>query len=269
MIDITVQNLQKYYGDKPILSDVSFTVQAGEHIGLIGANGAGKTTLFRLLSGEESPDGGSFSLSKKAGVLSQIPVVPESSTAGDVILEAFTPLREMERQMAKLERGGFAGEKEYGDLAHRYEDAGGYETGVRLARVRQGLKIGDDLYGRPFHTLSGGEKTRINLARLLLEESEILLLDEPTNHLDIASTEWLEEFISDYKGTALIISHDRFFLDSTVTRIIELEDGAGEMYTGNYSFFAAEKTRRLAEAEERYEREQREYKRLMDTARRI
>ena len=269
MIDISVQNLVKYYGDKPVLTGISFTVQAGEHVGLIGANGAGKTTLFRLLSGEESPDSGSFWLSKKAGVLSQIPDVPARFTAGDVILEAFEPFRVMERRMSELESGGLAGGREYGELAHRYEDAGGYETDVRLARVRQGLKIGDDLYARPFRALSGGEKTRINLARLLLEQSEILLLDEPTNHLDVASAEWLESFLSGYKGTAILISHDRFFLDAAVTRVIELEDGKSEDYPGSYSFYAEEKARRTAEAEERYEREQREYKRLLDTARRM
>jgi peptide chain release factor 1 len=269
LIDISVNGIHKYYGDKPVLTGVSFTVQAGEHIGLIGANGAGKTTLFRLLSGEESPDSGNFSLSKRAGILSQIPRVDGNSTAGDVIMEAFAPLRDMESRMCELERSGLAGGLDYGNLAHRYEAAGGYEQDVRLARVRQGLKIGDDLYSRPFGSLSGGEKTRINLARLLLEESEILLLDEPTNHLDIDSTEWLEDFLSDYKGTSLIISHDRFFLDNVASRIIELENGESEEYNGNYTFFAREKARRLAEAEERYEREQREYKRLMDTARRM
>ena len=282
MIDISIQNLQKYYGGKPVLTDVSFTVQAGEHVGLLGANGAGKTTLFRLLSGEEPPDGGYFSLSKKAGVLSQIPDVPASFTVRDVMDEAFAALREMERRMADLEqemgcRGGLpspvgaqsAPLREYGELLHRYEDAGGYETARRVSVVRQGLQIDDALYARPFHLLSGGEKTRINLARLMLEDSAILLLDEPTNHLDVASAEWLEEFLSDYKGTALMISHDRFFLDNTVTRVVELEDGKSTVYNGGYSFFAREKERRQAEAEERYQREQREYKRLTDTARRM
>jgi peptide chain release factor 1 len=269
MIDITVTDLRKYYGDKPVLTDVSFTVREGEHVGIIGANGAGKTTLFRLLSGEELPDSGSFSCAKKTGVLSQIPIVPDRFAAKDVIAEAFAPFREMERLMTALEEGGCAGGHEYGDLAHRYEAAGGYETDVRLARVRQGLKIDDTLYNQQFSILSGGEKTRINLARLLLEESEILLLDEPTNHLDIAATEWLEEYLTDYKGTALIISHDRFFLDNAITRVIELENGVSVGYNGNYSYFAQEKERRIAEAEERHERAVREIKRLTDEARRM
>ncbi len=270
MIDIDIQHLQKYYGDKPVLTDVTFTVQAGEHIGLLGANGVGKTTLFRLLSGEEASDGGSFTMSKSAGVLSQIPDVPDGFTAGDVINGAFEPLREMERRLAELEAlDGGALTKEYGELVYRYEAAGGYETGLRLARVRQGLQIGDDLYHRRFSLLSGGEKTRVNLARLMLEEPAILLLDEPTNHLDVSSAEWLEGFLSDYKGTALIISHDRFFLDNTVTRVVELEGGVSTVYNGNYSFFAAEKERRYEESLERHEREQREINRLTSVARRM
>ena len=274
MIDISVQNLQKSFGDKQVLRGVSFDVQAGEHIGLLGANGTGKTTLFRILAEEERPDGGSVSVAagKPVGLLSQIPDFPAHYTSADVLDDAFAPLRAMESEMEDLARdmAGNAGLiKRYGEIAHRFETLGGFETGLRLARVRQGLSIGGDLYERAFESLSGGEKTRVNLARLMLEQPEILLLDEPTNHLDMRSTEWLEKYLSSYRGTVICISHDRYFLDGVVTRIIELEDGMSELYSGNYSFYAEEKAKRYEEKLKKYEQEQREIGRLEAVARRM
>ena len=264
MIDIQLTGLVKEFevGTR-ILDGFSLQVDTGERVGLLGKNGAGKTTIFRILTGELQPDEGEVFIApgKRLGLISQIPVYPEGYTVQDVLETAFTPLRAMEREMAALaeQMGENAGGEvltRYDKLSAAFESGGGYDMEMRLNKVCNGLTIGLDMRARPFSALSGGEKTRINLARLILEDTDILLLDEPTNHLDLNATEWLEDYLGRFKGTVLAISHDRWFLDRVVKRVAEVQNGKAELYSGNYSFYVTEKERRYQERMRQYEKEQ-------------
>ena len=273
MIDISVSGVEKEFevGNK-ILNGVTFQVDAGERVGLLGKNGAGKTTLFRILTGELLPDAGEVATAsgKRVGLISQIPRYPAGWTVENVLSTAFDRLHAMEEEMAALADRMAAGEqsaiKRYGTLSAAYEAAGGYDTATQLNKVCNGLGIPQTMREQDFESLSGGEKTRVNLARLILEDTDILLLDEPTNHLDLHATEWLEDYLQKFKGTGLTISHDRWFLDETVTRIIELLDGKAEFYSGNYSFYVVEKEARYQEKLKQYEKEQAKIKQLQEAA---
>ena len=264
MIDISVSNLSKEFEvGKKILDGLTFQIDQGERVGLLGRNGAGKTTLFKILTGELDWDDGEVRIApgKGVGLISQIPVYPPEYTVEDVLRTAFDKLRAMEAEMAKL--AGRMGEdsdpallRRYDALTAAYEAGGGYDTETQLNKVCNGLAISQDMRGQLFSSLSGGEKTRVNLARLILEDTDILLLDEPTNHLDLRATEWLEEYLDRYKGTVLAISHDRWFLDRVVKRVIEIQDGKAEFYSGNYSFYVEEKEHRYQEKLKQYEKEQ-------------
>ncbi len=274
MIDIAVRDLVKEYEvGAPVLNGLSFQVDTGERVGILGRNGAGKTTLFRILTGQEEADSGEVILApgKRMGLISQIPVYPPEFTVEDVLHTAFGHLRAMEEEMRNLSDILASGDKEllarYDRLQVAFETEGGYEIETRLEKVCSGLGIEKAFRAKLFADLSGGEKTRINLARLILVDTEILLLDEPTNHLDLNATVWLEEYIKTYKGTVLVISHDRYFLDKTVARVVELKDGKAEFYSGNYSFYAVEKEKRFLEQLRQYQKEQAELKRLSDTVR--
>lgn len=274
MIDISVNNAAIGFGGKEVLTNVSFELQAGDHAGLLGSNGTGKTTLFKIISGELKPDKGEVRLApgKTIGILSQIPVYPDKFTVADVLDEAFEPFRALQSEIDDLaSRMAFDESliKPYGELTNRFETLGGYETGLLLSRVRQGLSIDNMLYEKRFNSLSGGEQTRVNLARLMLRNTDILLLDEPTNHLDMRACEWLEDYIDAYKGTVLVISHDRYFLDNSIKRVIELENGESTLYTGNFSAYITEKRRIYEETLKKYEHEQREIERLQAVARRM
>ncbi len=274
MIDISLSNVVKEFEvGKKILDGLSFQVYQGERVGLLGKNGAGKTTVFKLLTGELECDEGEVVTApgKTLGLISQIPVYPPEYTVEDVLLTAFAPLRAMEEEMAALTERMGQGDDEallrrYGELSAAYEAKGGYETGTELGKVCNGLDIPAAMRAQLFSALSGGEKTRVNLARLILEDTDILLLDEPTNHLDLHATEWLEEYLSRYKGTVLAISHDRWFLDKVVGRVIELLDGKAEFYAGNYSFYVEEKERRYQEKLRRYEKERSKIDQLQKAA---
>jgi len=270
MIDISVQNIKKAFEEgNDVLAGLSFDVNEGERVGLLGKNGAGKTTLLRIVTGELSADEGTVVVPayKKLGLISQIPVFPADFTAEDVLRTAFDRLKTIKAGMEGLEErmsDDHSAEllKEYDGLAFEFERTGGYNTEFELSRVANGLRIPQHQREQRFDTLSGGEKTRVNLARLILEDTNILLLDEPTNHLDLRAVEWLEEFLSRFKGTALIISHDRYFLDRTIDRAIEISAGKAEFYSGNYSYYVQERRRRYEQQLEKYEREQAEAKRL-------
>ena len=277
MIDISVQNIVKSFEvGNNILDSITFDVNSGEHIGLLGKNGAGKTTLFRIIAGEISSDEGDVIIApgKPMGLISQIPVFPPEYTAEDVLRDAYKEAAAIKQKMTKLEAELETNYSEklladYDRLLADFQRLGGYDMDFEVNRVANGLEIPMSQRSQLFSTLSGGEKTRINLARLILEKTDILLLDEPTNHLDTSAVEWLEEYISKYKGTVLIISHDRQFLDKAVTRIVEISNGKAEFYNGNYSFYVVEKERRFEEQLKKYEKEQAEAKRLQEAADRL
>ncbi len=274
MIDIQLTGLVKEFEvGKRILDGFSLQVEEGERVGLLGKNGAGKTTVFRILTGQVSEDEGTVYIApgKRLGLISQIPVYPAGYTVRDVLDTAFARLHAMEAELNDLAaRMGEGTSPEtlarYDRLTAAFEAGGGYDTETRLGKVCNGLAIDADMRSRLFADLSGGEKTRINLARLILEDTDILLLDEPTNHLDLNATEWLEGYLDRFKGTVVAISHDRWFLDRVVKRVAEIVDGKAELYSGNYSFFVEEKERRYQERLRQYEKEQAKIAQLENAA---
>ena len=275
MVDIRVTGLVKSFDlEKKILNGLSFQVDSGERVGLLGKNGAGKTTLFRMLTGELEPDEGEIQLGagRRVGLISQIPVYPAGYTVEDVLCSAFARMYRMKDEMdalaLRMEQGASDETtlRRYGELNARFEGLGGWDTDTAVNKVAGGLSIPQAMRQRDFDCLSGGEKTRVNLGRLILEDTDILLLDEPTNHLDLQATEWLEEYLRKFRGTVVTISHDRYFLDRTVTRIIEIQDGKAEFYSGNYSFYAIEKERRYQERMKQYLKEQAKIQQLEKAA---
>ena len=277
MIDISVKDLVKSFEiGNHLLDGLSFDINEGERVGIMGRNGCGKTTLFRILTGEISPDEGTVMIApgKKLGLISQIPHYPAGYTVEDVLRTAFAPLLAMREKMTKLEHamGTDASKQtlaEYDRLSAAFASGGGYEMDVQTDKVCGGLGIPAEQRAQEFDRLSGGEKTRVNLARLLLEKTDILLLDEPTNHLDLKSTEWLEDYILKFRGTVLTISHDRYFLDRVVQRVIELSGGKAEFYSGNYSFYLEEKQNRFNLQLKQYEQEQAKLRQLGYTLERM
>lgn len=264
MTDISIKNVIKSYeqGDN-VLDGLSFEIHAGEHVGILGKNGCGKTTLFRILSGEIHEDEGEISVAsgKRLGLISQIPKYPEHFTTEDVLKTAHERVyaigRRMDSLSAEMERGATDELlREYDRLSADFDRLGGYDVDFERNRVANGLDIPADMRARLFSQLSGGEKTRVNLARLILEDTDILLLDEPTNHLDLHATQWLEQYILKFRGTVLAISHDRWFLDTVAQRCIEIVSGKAEFYSGNYSFYVQEKQRRFDEQMKKYEKDQ-------------
>ena len=277
MVDIQVKNLTKFFviGEN-LLEGLSFEVQEGECVAILGRNGCGKTTLFKILTGEMDYDDGEVFVNphKRLGLISQIPRFPQGYTVEDVLRSAFAPLMAMKRKMEALEHDmaqGVTDEqlREYDRLGAAFESGGGYDMDVEVDKISNGLGITAAQRVQLFDSLSGGEKTRVNLARLLLEKTDILLLDEPTNHLDLNSVEWLEGYINAFKGTVLTISHDRYFLDTVADRVIEITDGHAELYSGNYSFYIDEKQARFDLQMKQYEQEQAKLKQLGYTVERM
>ena len=277
MVDIQVTNLTKFFviGEN-LLENLSFEIQEGECVAILGRNGCGKTTLFNILTGQMDYDSGEVYVNpnKKLGLISQIPKFPEGFTVEDVLRSAFTELLRLRRRMEVLEGEMAVGAtdaqlREYDTLANRFQTGGGYDMDVEVDKICNGLGISSEQRGQEFASLSGGEKTRMNLARLLLEKTDILLLDEPTNHLDLRSVEWLEQYINAFKGTVLAISHDRYFIDQVADRVIEIADGHAEFYSGNYSFYMDEKQARFDLQMKQYEQEQAKLKQLGYTLERM
>ncbi len=277
MIDIAVHNLTKFFviGEN-LLEGLSFEVQEGECVAILGRNGCGKTTLFKILTGEMDYDDGEIYVNphKKIGLISQIPQFPAGWTVEEVLRSAYLPLLRTKERMTQLEQEMAIGAddaqlREYDMLVNRFQSGGGYDMDVDTDKVCNGLGITKAQRMQSFSSLSGGEKTRMNLARLLLEKTDILLLDEPTNHLDLRSVEWLESYINTIKSTVLVISHDRYFLDRVADRVIEIADGHGEFYSGNYSFYIEEKQARFNLQLKQYEQEQAKLKQLGYTVERM
>ncbi len=277
MVDIQVKNLTKFFviGEN-LLENLSFEVQEGECVAILGRNGCGKTTLFRILTGELEYDAGEVFVNpnKRLGLISQIPQFPAGYTVEDVLRSAFAALSTLRCKMEALEQAMARGATDeqlrlYDTLSNRFQSGGGYDMDVDTDKVCNGLGITAEQRKQSFESLSGGEKTRVNLARLLLEKTDILLLDEPTNHLDLHSVEWLESYINTFKGTVLTISHDRYFLDQVADRIMEITDGHAEFYSGNYSFYIEEKQARFNLQLKQYEQEQAKLKQLGFTVERM
>ena len=277
MIELSVQHLKKTFEvGEILLDDLSFEIRTGECVGIMGRNGCGKTTLFRIITGEIPSDGGEVIIApgRRIGLISQIPVYPAGYTVENVLRSAYRDLYSLKQKMERMEYEMTSSSDgyllaEYDRLSTAYEVGGGYEMDINVDKICNGLGIPVDMRIQLFSELSGGEKTRVNLARLLLEETDILLLDEPTNHLDIRSVEWLEAYIKQFKGTTLTISHDRYFLDRVVDRIIEISDGKADHYNGNYSFYLEEKQARFNLQLKQYEQEQAKIKQLSFTVERM
>ena len=276
MIDIAVTNLcHEFEVGKKIIDGLTFQVDSGQRVGLLGKNGCGKTTLLRILTGALDQDEGEIVIAagRRVGLISQIPVYPDGYSVEQVLDTAFIHLQKMEAELQSLTASMSAGNHDdstltcYDKLTNAFEQGGGYDTETQKNKVCGGLSVPLSMRGQDFDALSGGEKTRVNLARLILEDTDILLLDEPTNHLDLRATEWLEEYLERFKGTVLTVSHDRYFLDKVVDRVIELVDGKGEFYSGNYTFFAMEKEQRYETMRKQYEKEQSKVSQLEATAR--
>ena len=277
MVDIQVRNLTKFFviGEN-LLDNLSFEIQEGERVAILGRNGCGKTTLFNILTGQMDYDSGEVYVNpnKRLGLISQIPKFPAGYTVEDVLRTAYSGLMKLKARMERLEAdmaGGATAEqlREYDSLSNRFQSGGGYEMDVDVDKVCNGLGIPAEQRAQKFDSLSGGEKTRANLARLLLEKTDILLLDEPTNHLDLRSVEWLEGYIQNFRGTVLAISHDRYFIDQIAQRVIEIADGHAEFYSGNYSFYMDEKQARFDLQMKQYEQEQAKLKQLGYTVERM
>ncbi|MFC5447407.1 ribosomal protection-like ABC-F family protein [Paenibacillus aestuarii] len=280
MIIVNGQNIKKYHGAQLVLADVTFEIQQGERVGLVGRNGSGKSTLLRLISKVEKPDEGQLTVSKNAaiGYLAQIPTEWEKGTVYDVLASSCRELLECREEMTELEQrmaregAGSSIDKllaRYAQLQERFERDGGYEIDAKIDQVANGLHIAREVYERSFVSLSGGEKTKIALASQLIGKPDLLLLDEPTNHLDLAGVEWLEEYLAHYEGACFIVSHDRYFLDKVVTKIVELEDGESSTYLTSYTGYVKEKEVRLLQQFADYQEQQKVIKKMKETIKQL
>jgi len=274
MAEISVTQLNKYFGEHHVLQDISFELFKGERVSLIGQNGSGKTTLFKILTGKLDYDSGSLYINKngRVGLLEQLPEYPEDVTVREVLFSAFEHIFETERRLRELEQQMDSDPRAmdtYAKLTAAYETMGGYEYMTQYNIMTNGLDIPPEMQERPFMSLSGGEKTRVNLARIMLSGTDILLLDEPTNHLDLDTIRWLENYLKTYKGTALIISHDRYFLDEATNRTLELEDGKITSWPGNYSYYVDRKAELREQLEAAKKRQDKEIAQLAFTVERM
>lgn len=275
----SVNNVTKSFGGNIIFENISLEIKNGERVGLVGRNGSGKTTIFGLLTGMESLDAGAIHMKKgtRIGHVAQIPKFDEVLTVYDVLSSAFKVEKELEKEMQALEKN-MAEEQEqsslqklmerYGVIQEKFAFLGGYEIEANIMKVANGLQV-TDLFSRVFTELSGGEQTKVSLAYMLLQKPDLLLLDEPTNHLDLFAVEWLEQFLKEYTGTVMVISHDRYFLDEVVTKIFDLEDGEIHVYHTNYSQFVEEKEERLLQEFQAYQEQQKKIKKMKEAIKRL
>lgn len=266
MVIFKANNLKKSYGADVIFDNVSFDLKEGEVVGLLGRNGTGKSTLLKILKGLETPDSGNIQFFKNCsmGYLEQIPEYP-NMTVQDVLYLPFEKVMSIEKDMRAIE-GLLATSlnendmnkllEKYGRLQEAFDKNNGYSISSKVEKIKNGLNITEDLSNSIFDKCSGGEKTRVLVAKMLLEEPEILLLDEPTNNLDIKTLEWLEDYIKQYKGSVLVVSHDRYFLDHVIGRVLELDTDGIEEYDGNYSKYIQDKEQRFLERYKAYENNQ-------------
>jgi len=270
MIEISLNKINKNYGFNDVLKDLSFEIKTNEKVALIGSNGCGKTTTLRLIMGKEIPDSGNIYIRKdhSIGYLTQIPSLEKDNiTAKEVYLRGIKYLKELEEKINVFVENMKTDEKSLKQLSIMQEEfriKGGYELNTKIERIRHGFKLDDSILNTAYNNLSGGEKTIINLAALMLSNPEILLLDEPTNHLDINMLEWFEEYLKEYKGTVIIVSHDRYFLDKVIDKVICIEKGNSDIYHGNYSYYLEESEKRLMIEFQKYKNQQKEIKAIQE-----
>lgn len=279
MIILSAKDLKKEYGTDVILEGITFSVNAGERIGLVGPNGAGKTTLLEMLAGEMEPSSGDIFLSQdtKVGYLKQRDSFSGHGTVITEMEEIFRPLMDMEEEMNRLSHMSAAlsgaDQKEtlnrYEELREEFERKGGYRFRSDVRGILTSMAFGEDYYDKPVSMLSGGERTRLALAALLLKKPDILFLDEPTNHLDIGTLRWLEQYLASYSGTIIVVSHDRYFLNETVNRIFDIDHGKLRSYEGNYDQYAVRKKEIREEELRRFKNQQQEIARQEDMVRRM
>ena len=274
---LAARQIQKSYGMDTILENITFHMEEREKTAIVGVNGAGKTTLFRILTGEINADGGEIYRKKETslGYMAQNQQIDSEKTIYEEILSVFDEiltaevrLREMEQEMGGLSGKALAHKmEEYAALQLFFEQKDGYSYKSRIKGVLKGLGFTEDTFHKPLRQLSGGQKTRVCLGKLLLSRPDILLLDEPTNHLDIASIEWLEDFLKTYPGAVLIISHDRYFLDKIVTSVVEIQHKRSTVYNGNYTFYMNQKSINQEAEQKAYDVQQKELKRQEEVIR--
>ncbi len=275
MIVLSCKDVQKSYGIDTILRNITFNINEGDHVGLVGANGAGKSTLFKIINKQLEPDSGDIFIDKNKpiGYLAQHLSLENLSCIYDEVTSVFQDLLNLEIKLIDLEiemnKPYDISNSEYHDKVIRdyttftelYTNRGGYTYKAEISKVLKGLGFVEEDYQKPINILSGGQKTRVALSKLLLSKPDILLLDEPTNHLDLDAIEWLEEYLKDYKGTIVVISHDRFFLDAITNKTFELNNGSMDMYNGNYSSYVRLKQKVHEEKLKAYNLQQSEIKR--------
>ena len=267
---LNATNISKSFGSNEIIKDANFLVNEHEKVAIVGVNGAGKTTLLKILTGEERADSGNVILAKdaKLGYLRQINNVDSTLSIIDELYTVIEHILNMEKRMLEMQEQmqHLSGEElealysSYTALTHSYELMDGYAAKSKVIGILKGLGFDENDFERKINTLSGGQKTRVFLAKLLLEEPDIILLDEPTNHLDLRSIEWLESYLLNYKGAVIIVSHDRYFLDKIVSKVIDIENAEVQMYSGNYSDFSAKKQMLLDAKMKEYLNQQQEIK---------
>ncbi len=277
MIEIELNNIIKNYGLKNVLNGMNLTLKTGERAAIIGCNGAGKSTVFKIIMKQESISSGTISIRKNAtiGMLKQIYEYEKTNPNVYTFLQrSFEHFFELETKLKKLE-DEMSYEKDdekmsellqkYGNVQQKYIQMGGYDIQEKFNKICSGLQINEKMLNQNYNDLSGGEKTIVNLGALLLKEPSILLLDEPTNHLDMEKLEWLEKFLKEYKGTILMVSHDRYFLDKVATKTILLENGKEKIYLGNYSYFLKEDEKRTLAEFENYKNQQKMIKKMKES----
>ncbi len=261
---VVAENLAKYYGAQDVFSDISFQIGHGDKIALVGVNGAGKTTLLRIVAALEVPTAGRLSTAKglRIGYLSQRADLQSERTLYEEMDQVFAELHtqqqrlhQLERQMANPEQREKALTR-YGELLQQFELAGGYHYPQRIKRVLTGLGFGEADFDQPLALFSGGQRTRAQLAKLLLLDPDLLLLDEPTNHLDLQGTQWLEEYLSQWDGSLMVVAHDRYFLDRVANRVWEMGFGTLEQYSGNYSHYVEQRAERTRVRQAQYQAQQ-------------
>lgn len=275
MIEIGLNKVNKNFGFNKLLTDISFEIKSNERVALVGSNGCGKTTTLKMIKGEIEPDTGNIFIRKGAtiGYLSQIPeVTSENELANEVYLKGIKYILNLEKKIEEYTNTMDSTEKSIKELSIMQEEfriKGGYEIQSKIEKIKHGFKLSDKLLNTKYNNLSGGEKTILNLASLILSNPDILLLDEPTNHLDIETLEWFEQYLNTYKGTVLIVSHDRYFMDKVVNKTISLENGKSEIYNGNYSYYLEESEKRFIQQFQKYKNQQKEIKAINEAIKRL